>query len=89
MALDRALKDPKPISFEKDGFVEAGTLKGLVYKLLTPEDSSGDLEFKGTFLACYRAFTTSEDVFNALESRFESEESGVQRPDGMSNVQFS
>lgn len=88
-ALDRALRDPKPICFEKDGFVEAGTLKGLVYRLLTPEDSSGDLEFKGTFLACYRAFTTSEDVFNALESKFESEESGVQGPDGMSNVQFS
>lgn len=91
--LQRALEDPEPIYIERDGFVEAGTLWGLVERLLKEStEFSGDLEFRAMFLACYRAFTTSENVFDVLERKFESEDQlEVQEgePDHRTNARYA
>jgi hypothetical protein len=63
--------------------VEAGTLEGLVDRLLKEtHDRAKDDEVKGIFLATYRLFATDENVFEILKRRFE--EIGVSGPPNLS-----
>ena len=71
--LDAAVQDPDSILRRTaEGTVEAGTLEGLVDRLIKDtHDRAKDNEFRRVFLASYRVFTTSEDLFKILKRRFE------------------
>ena len=69
--LDRAVMDPQAIVRRNaEGLVDAGTLEGLVGQLLA-DTGKDQLEYRSAFLTSYRAFTTSEEVFNILQRRFD------------------
>ncbi|KAI9433953.1 ras guanine nucleotide exchange factor domain-containing protein [Lactarius indigo] len=54
------------------GAVEAGTLEGLVDRLITDtHDRARDNEFQRLFVATYRLFTTGDDLFRILKRRFD------------------
>ena len=66
-----------------DGTVEAGTLEGLVDRLLKEtHDRAKDDEFEAVFLATYRLFTTDENLFEILKRHFE--DIGVSDPKNLS-----
>ncbi|KAH9039389.1 ras guanine nucleotide exchange factor domain-containing protein [Lactarius hengduanensis] len=71
--LDAAARDPQPVLRRApDGAVEAGTLEGLVDRLVTDtHDRARDNEFQRIFVATYRLFTTGEDLFKILKRRFD------------------
>ncbi|KAH9171468.1 ras guanine nucleotide exchange factor domain-containing protein [Lactarius sanguifluus] len=71
--LDAAARDPQPVLRRApDGAVEAGTLEGLVDRLITDtHDRARDNEFQRVFVATYRLFTTGEDLFKILKRRFD------------------
>jgi hypothetical protein len=55
-----------------DGAVEAGTLEGLVDRLVTEtHDRAKDDEVQRVFITAYRLFTTGEDLFSILKRRFD------------------
>jgi RasGEF N-terminal motif len=55
-----------------NGTVDAGTLDGLVDRLLKEsQDRAKDDQVKRIFLAIYRLFTTDENLFKILKRRFE------------------
>ncbi|KAH9057104.1 ras guanine nucleotide exchange factor domain-containing protein [Lactarius deliciosus] len=71
--LDAAARDPQPVLRRaSDGAVEAGTLEGLVDRLVTDtHDRARDNDFQRVFVATYRLFTTGEDLFKILKRRFD------------------
>lgn len=71
--LDAAVRDTQPlVRRTADGTVEAGTLEGLVDRLIKDTyDHAKDNEVKRVFLATYRLFTTGVDLFRCLKRRFE------------------
>ncbi len=55
-----------------NGAVEAGTLEGLVDRLISEtHDRARDDDVQRIFLATYRLFTTDEDLFRILQRRFD------------------
>ena len=71
--IEAAVQDAEPLLRRTaDGTVEAGTLVGLIDRLIKDtHDRSKDDEFRRIFLATYPLFTTSEDLFRTLKRRFE------------------
>jgi son of sevenless-like protein len=71
--LHAAARDPQPLLRRAaDGTVEAGTLEGLVDRLITEtHDRAKDNEVQKVFIATYRLFTTGEDLFGILRRRFD------------------
>lgn len=71
--LEAAVQDPEPLLRRTvDGTVEAGTLVGLIDRLIkVTHDRAKDDEFRRVFLATYPLFTTDEDLFRSLKRRFE------------------
>ncbi|KAI0287928.1 ras guanine nucleotide exchange factor domain-containing protein [Russula brevipes] len=71
--LDAAVRDAEPLLRRApDGTVEAGTLEGLVDRVIRDtHDRAKDDEMKKVFLATYSLFTTGEDLFRVLKRRFE------------------
>ena len=71
--LEAAVQDTEPLLRRApDGTVEAGTLEGLVDRLIKDTyDRAKDNEFRRVFLATYPLFTTGEDLFGSLKRRFE------------------
>ena len=71
--LEAATQDTEPLLRRTpDGTVEAGTLEGLVDRLVKDtSDSAKDDEFRRVFLATYPLFTTGEDLFRRLKRRIE------------------
>lgn len=71
--VEAAVQDTEPVLRRTaDGTVEAGTLVGLIDRLvMDTHDRSKDDEFKRVFLATYPLFTTGEDLFRSLKKRFE------------------
>ncbi|KAI0003232.1 hypothetical protein BJV74DRAFT_881694 [Russula compacta] len=69
--LDAAVRDTQPlVRRTADGTVEAGTLEGLVDRLIKDtHDHAKDNEVKRVFLGTYRLFTTGEDLFRCLKRR--------------------
>ena len=76
--LEAAVQDTEPLLRRTaDGTVEAGTLEGLVDRLIKDtHDRAKDSEFRRVFLATYPLFTTGEDLFKSLKRRFEELEMG-------------
>ena len=74
--LDAAARDPQPVLRRApDGTVEAGTLEGLVDRLITEtHDRAKDNEVQRVFITTYRLFTTGEDLFRILKRRFDEME---------------
>ena len=70
--LDAAVRDAEPLLRRNpDGTVEAGTLEGLVDRVIRDtHDRAKDDEMKKVFLATYSLFTTGEDLFRVLKRRF-------------------
>jgi RasGEF N-terminal motif len=88
--LDIAVRDTERVLRRSaDGTVEAGTLEGLVDRLLKEtHDRARDDEVKRIFLATYRLFTTDENLFRILKRRFE--ESGVSdTPSPLGSIRYS
>jgi hypothetical protein len=71
--LEAAVQDTEPLLHQTaDGTVEAGTLAGLLDRLIKDtHDLAKDEEFRGIFLATYPLFTTHENLFRSLKRRFE------------------
>lgn len=71
--VDAAAQDPQPVLRRAaNGAIEAGTLEGLVDRLITEtHDHARDNEFQRVFIATYRLFTTGEDLFRILKRRFD------------------
>ena len=71
--LEAATQDTEPLLRRSpDGTVEAGTLEGLVDRLIEDtHDRAKDNEFRRVFLATYPLFTTGEDLFRRLKRRIE------------------
>jgi hypothetical protein len=71
--LEVAVRDTEPLLRRTaDGTVEAGTLEGLIGRLIKDtHDRAKDNEFRRVFLATYPLFTTGEDLFRSLIRRFE------------------
>jgi hypothetical protein len=71
--LEAAAQDTEPLLRRTpDGTVEAGTLEGLVDRLVKDTHDRGkDDEFRRVFLAMYPLFTTGEDLFRLLKRRIE------------------
>ncbi len=71
--LGAAVQDAEPLLRRTaDGTVEAGTLEGLVDRVIkATHDRAKDDEIRRVFLATYRLFTTSDDLFKNLKRRFE------------------
>ena len=71
--LDAAARDPQPVLRRAaDGAVEAGTLEGLVDRLVTEtHDRAKDNEIQRVFITTYRLFTRAEDLFGILKRRFD------------------
>ncbi|KAI0303379.1 hypothetical protein B0F90DRAFT_1816200 [Multifurca ochricompacta] len=71
--LEAAIQDPEPVLRRAaDGSVEAGTLEGLVDRLIQEtHNRAKDNEVQRIFLVTYRLFTTAEDLFKILKKRFE------------------
>ena len=71
--LDAAARDPQPLLRRAaDGTVEAGTLEGLVDRLVTEtHDRAKDNEVQRVFLTTYRLFTTGGDLLGILKRRFD------------------
>ncbi|KAI0282529.1 hypothetical protein BGY98DRAFT_88392 [Russula aff. rugulosa BPL654] len=71
--LEAAAQDTEPMLRRTvDGTVEAGTLVGLIDRLIRDtHDRAKDDEFRRVFLATYPLFTTGEDLFRSLKIRFE------------------
>jgi RasGEF family protein len=71
--LEAAVRDTEPLLRQTaDGTVEAGTLAGLLDRLVEDtHDPAKDEEFRGIFLATYPLFTTREILFRSLKRRFE------------------
>jgi RasGEF N-terminal motif len=74
--LDAAVCDTERVlRISADGTVEAGTLEGLVDRLLREtHERAKDDEAKKVFLATYRLFTTDEIVFGIFKRRFKEME---------------
>ena len=72
--LDAAVRDAEPLLRRTaDGTVEAGTLEGLVERVIKDtHDHVKDNEVRRVFLATYQLFATSEDLFKKLKRRFEA-----------------
>jgi hypothetical protein len=71
--LDAAVRDAEHLlRITADGTVEAGTLEGLVDRVIKDTDNRAkDCEFKRVFLATYHLFSTGEDLFKRLKRRLE------------------
>ena len=71
--LDVAVRDAQRVLRRSaDGTVEAGTLEGLVDRLLKEtHDRAKDENVQKVFLATYHLFTTDENLFGVLKRRFE------------------
>ncbi|KAH9967849.1 hypothetical protein BC827DRAFT_1168576 [Russula dissimulans] len=71
--LDAAVQDPESLLRRNaEGIVEAGTLEGLVDRLIKDtHDRAKDNEFRRVFFATYSIFTTREDLFKIFKRRFE------------------
>ncbi|KAI0255389.1 hypothetical protein BJV78DRAFT_1279551 [Lactifluus subvellereus] len=71
--LDAAVRDAQNVLRRSaDGTVEAGTLEGLVDRLLKEtHDRAKDEDVKRVFLSTYHLFTTDENLFGILKRRFE------------------
>jgi hypothetical protein len=71
--LEAAVQDTEPLLRRTaDGTVEAGTLVGLIDRLIKDtHDRAKDDEFRRVFLTTYPLFTTGEDLFRSLKRRFE------------------
>jgi RasGEF N-terminal motif len=82
--LDSAIRNTERVlRGSADGTVEAGTLEGLVDRLLKEtHDRAKDDEFKAVFLATYRLFATDENLFEILKRHFE--DIGVSDPKNLS-----
>jgi son of sevenless len=82
--LDAAVRDPERVLRRSaDGTVEAGTLEGLVDRLLKEtHDRVRDDEVKRVFVATYRLFTTDENLFKILKRRFEESGANTLSPHG-------
>lgn len=74
--LHAAAQDSQPLLRRAaDGAVEAGTLEGLVDRLVTEtHDRAKDNEVQRVFIATYRLFTTGEDLLGILKRRFDEME---------------
>lgn len=73
-----------------DGAVEAGTLEGLVDRLVTAtHDRAKDVEVQRVFIAMYRLFTTGEDLFRILKSRFEELEDVLRFSHTRASIRYS
>lgn len=88
--LDAAVRDAEPLLRRTaDGAVEAGTLEGLVERVIKDtHDHIKDNEVRRVFLTTYHLFTTSEDLFKKLERRFE-ELGDIQTPIPSISVRYS
>ena len=88
--LDAAVRDAEPLLRRTaDGTVEAGTLEGLVERVIKDtHDHAKDNEIRRVFLATYHLFTTSEDLFKKLKGRFE-EMGDVQTSIPSASVRYS
>jgi hypothetical protein len=88
--LEAALRDAEPLLRRTaDGTVEAGTLEGLVERVIKDtHDHVKDNEVRRVFLATYHLFTTSEDLFKKLKRRFE-EMGDVQTSIPSASVRYS
>jgi son of sevenless len=73
MLLDAAVRDAEPLLRRTaDGTVEAGTLEGLVDRVIKDtHNHAKDDEVKRVFLFTYRLFTTGEELFRRLKRRFD------------------
>jgi RasGEF N-terminal motif len=71
--LEVAVQDTEPrLRRTSDGTVEAGTLVGLIDRLIkNTHDPAKDVEFRRIFLCTYALFTTGSDLFRSLKKRFE------------------
>lgn len=71
--LEAAVQDAEPLLRRTaDGTVEAGTLAGLIDRLIKDtHDRAKDDEFRRVFLLTYPLFTTGEELFRGLKRRFE------------------
>jgi hypothetical protein len=71
--LDAATLDPQHLLCQAaDGTVEAGTLEGLMDRLVTEtHDRAKDNEVQRIFIATYRLFITGEELFGVLKRRFD------------------
>lgn len=71
--LDAAARDPEPLLRRAaNGTVEAGTLEGLVDRLVKEtHDSAKDKDVRRVFITTYRLFATGEDVFGILKRHFD------------------
>lgn len=77
-SLATALADPEPIvRTNSDGRVEAGTFEGLVQRLFTDSgQTSEDVAYRFIFLACYRIFASSSQLFQRLRAHYEDVDDG-------------
>jgi hypothetical protein len=77
--LDAAVRDAEPLLRRTaDGTVEAGTLEGLVERVIKDtHDHIKDNEVRRIFLATYHLFTTSEELFKKLKGRFEEIQTSI------------
>jgi len=71
--LNAAVRDAEPLLRRTaDGTVEAGTLEGLVDRVIKDtHNRAKDDEVRRVFLFTYRLFTTGEDLFGRLKRRFD------------------
>lgn len=71
--LDAATVHPQHLLCQAaDGTVQAGTLEGLLDRLVTEtHDRAKDDEVQRIFIATYRLFTTGEELFRILKRRFD------------------
>ncbi|KAH7915727.1 ras guanine nucleotide exchange factor domain-containing protein [Hygrophoropsis aurantiaca] len=70
-AVDAPISDRDILDVDTDGTVKAGTLGGLVDKLIHEQTSDQDISFQKTFLLTFRTFVSPEDLLNLLMERFE------------------
>ncbi|KAH9057640.1 hypothetical protein EDB87DRAFT_1746990 [Lactarius vividus] len=89
--LDAAVRDPQLVLRRApDGAVEAGTLEGLVDRLVTDtHDRARDNEFQRVFVATYRLFTTGGDLFKILKRRFDEVGDVLRFPHNRVSIRYS
>ncbi|KAI0262880.1 hypothetical protein BC834DRAFT_939214, partial [Gloeopeniophorella convolvens] len=89
--LAAAVRDTEPVLRRAaDGTVEAGTLEGLVDRLIREtHDRVKDGEFQKVFLTTYRIFTNGDDLFRILDRRFQETGGTLFSAFGQGSIRYS
>ncbi|EFI28427.1 TKL/TKL-ccin protein kinase [Coprinopsis cinerea okayama7 len=88
--LQTAISSPEPIVYTNADRVTAGTLQGLVERLINNFNLQKDMEFRDVMLTACIDFITPEDMFNILIRRFEDAEQGSDmRPELRLGIQYT